>query len=168
MHRELMPTTGDAVGRSGHLTVWAPYSSRSSVIFDLDNDGDLDIVTNDWNSEPMILISNLSERKKIHYLKIKLVGGMTPDSKPAAPPMQAAKSNRDGLGARVRVRCGKKSYLQVHDGKSGYLSQSALPLYFGLDTATSIDEIEVLWPSGRKQTIPGPIQVNRLLTINED
>ena len=41
-------------------------------MFDLDNDGDLDIVTNDFNSEPMVLVSDLAQQKKIHWLKIAL------------------------------------------------------------------------------------------------
>ena len=48
----------------------APLGSRSSVIFDLDQDGDLDIITNDFNSEPQVLVSNLSERQSIHWLKV--------------------------------------------------------------------------------------------------
>ena len=55
--------------QSGRLVIWGAVGTRSSAIFDLDNDGDLDIVTNDFNSEPMVLISNLTERKQIHYLK---------------------------------------------------------------------------------------------------
>ena len=74
------------------------------MIFDLDNDGDLDIVTNDFNSEPMVLVSNLADRKQIHFLKVHLTG---------------TKSNRDGLGARVTVRAGSATYTKVHDGQSG-------------------------------------------------
>ena len=62
------------VGQSGKSIVMAPRSSRSSVIFDLDNDGDLDIVTNDFNSEPQVLVSNLAQHKQIHWLKIVLEG----------------------------------------------------------------------------------------------
>ena len=72
-------------------------SSRSSAVFDLDDDGDLDIVTMEWNYHPQVLLSNLSEKKAIHYLKIKLVG---------------AKSNRDGLGAVVKVHAAGKTYMQ--------------------------------------------------------
>ena len=52
----------------------APLGSRSSVMFDLDNDGDLDIVTNEFNSAPQLLVSNLAQRKPIHWLKIVLIG----------------------------------------------------------------------------------------------
>ena len=60
-------------------------------------------------------------------------------------------SNRNGLGATVRVRAGGRVYTKYNDGKSGYLSQSALPLYFGLGDAERIERVEVDWPSGRKQ-----------------
>ena len=127
-------------------------TSRSSAIFDLDNDGDLDIVTNDLNDRPQILLSNLTEKKPIHFLKISLVG---------------TKSNRDGLGATVKVRVGGKVLTQYHDGKSGYLSQSSLPLYFGLGDATSLDAVEVLWPSGTKQVIIKELPINGVLRITE-
>jgi hypothetical protein len=55
----------------------------------------------------------------------------------------------------------------VHDGQSGYLSQSQIPLYFGLNEATQVDEIVVRWPSGKKQVVAGPIESNRLIGITE-
>jgi hypothetical protein len=138
--------------KKGIVGVIGSTSSRSSAAFDLDDDGDLDLVTNDFNDHPRVLISNLSEKRQIHFLKIKLVGTV---------------SNRDGLGATVKVYCGPRTYTRFHDGKSGYLSQSSLPLYFGLGDATRIDRIEVLWPSGRKQTLVEGIRLNSLLTITE-
>jgi hypothetical protein len=140
------------VGQSGKSIVMAPRSSRSSVIFDLDNDGDLDIVTNDFNSEPQVLVSDLAQRKKIHWLKIVLEG---------------TTSNRNGLGATVRVRAGGQTYTKYNDGKSGYLAQSALPLYFGLGDASKIDRVEVDWPSGRKQALTTGIDENQTLRITE-
>jgi len=139
-------------GQSGRIVIWGAVGTRSSVIFDLDNDGDLDIVTNDLNSEPMVLISNLTQKKSIHYLKVKLIG---------------AKSNRSGLGAKVRVRVGSRTYTQVLDGKSGYLSQSLYPLYFGLGESKSVDQIEVLWPSSQKQVLFGPIKANSMIEVKE-
>jgi hypothetical protein len=132
-------THRDCKGFDGKFTVLSSVSSRSSAIFDLDNDGDLDIVTNNFNLPPQIFISDLAERRKISYLKIKLVG---------------SKSNREGLGAKVTVSAGNLKMTKVQDGKSGYLSQSDLPLYFGLGDAKQVDSIEVLWPSGLKQTVP--------------
>jgi hypothetical protein len=140
------------VGQSGKSIVMAPRSSRSSVIFDLDNDGDLDIVTNDFNSEPQVLVSNLAQHKKIHWLKILLQGTL---------------SNRNGLGATVRVRAGGQTYTKYNDGKSGYLAQSVLPLYFGLGDAAKIDRVEVDWPSGRKQVLTTGIEENLTLRIAE-
>ena len=144
-------------GKSGMLTVMGSTSSRSSAALDLDDDGDLDIVTNEWNDHPQVLISNLSDKKQIHYLKIKLIGTV---------------SNRDGLGATVKVHVarpdGPKIYTRYHDGKSGYLSQSSIPLYFGLGDATQIDRIDVRWPSGKRQTLAQNIPLNSVLTITEE
>ena len=113
---------------SGSLTVMGALGSRASVIFDLDGDGDLDIVTNEFNSEPQVLVSNLAEAKDIRFLKIDL---------------QGTRSNRDGLGARVTVRTTDGRQLtRAQDGKSGYLSQSDLPLYFGL-SGMEVKQIEI-------------------------
>src|SRR5439155_5527137 len=98
-------------GKTVSVTVMGSTSSRSSVAMDLDDDGDLDIVTNEWNDHPQVLISSLSEKRQIRYSKIKLVG---------------IASNRDGLGSTVRVHCGSRTYTRYYDGKSGYLSQSSM------------------------------------------
>lgn len=141
-------------GREGKMMVWSAMGTRSSVIFDLDADGDLDIVTNDCNSKPMVLISNLSQRSpNLRYLKVKLIGST---------------SNRDGLGSIVKVSAGGETYTKAYDGKSGYLSQSLYPLYFGLGGADQVEQIEVLWPSGQTQSVPGPIEVNTLVEIIEE
>jgi hypothetical protein len=143
----------DCEGMEGCIVVMGALGSRSSVIFDLEGDGDLDIVTNDFNSEPMVLVSDLSERRPVHFLEVDLVG---------------KKSNRRGLGARVRVHAGSSSYTKVNDGKSGYLSQSDLPLYFGLGAAESVDRIEIDWPSGIRQVVSEGIEIDRRLTIEEE
>jgi hypothetical protein len=139
-------------GRSGKIVVSASLSSRSAVIFDLDNDGDLDIVTSDFNAPPQILVSDLAQRRAIHWLKVQLIGTV---------------SNRNGLGATVRVHAGGNIFTRYNDGKSGYLSQSVLPLYFGLGDADKIDRIEVTWPAGRKQVLTENLRPNQTLQITE-
>ena len=139
--------------RTGLVTVMGSTSSRSSAAADFDDDGDVDIITNEWSDHPQVLVSDLAAKKKITYLKVKLRG---------------TASNRDGLGATVKLHAGSKAYTRYHDGKSGYLSQSSMPLYFGLDGAAKIDRVEVLWPSGKRQVLAENIPVNAVLSITEE
>jgi enediyne biosynthesis protein E4 len=139
-------------GRTGRTPVFEKLSTRSSVIFDLDGDGDLDIVTNEMNDRPQILLSDLADKNRARYLKVKLAG---------------TQSNRDGFGATVKVRTAQKTLTQFHDGKSGYLGQSAMPLYFGLAGSDTIDAVEVTWPSGKTQRVDENLRVNSIVTIEE-
>jgi enediyne biosynthesis protein E4 len=138
--------------RAGKIVVAGTIGTRSAVMFDLDNDGDLDIVTNDFGTVPQVLVSDLAQRKAIHWVKIVLTG---------------TASNRNGLGATVRVHAGGHVYMKYNDGKSGYLSQSVLPLYFGLGDAQKVDRVEVDWPSGRKQALTQDVHANETLTVTE-
>jgi len=137
----------------GGRTIMGSKSSRSSVIFDVDNDGDLDIVTNEFNARPMVLLSDLAAPNTIRFLKVRLSG---------------VRSNRQGVGALVTLllRDGTRR-VKAMDGKSGYLSQSDLPLYFGLGKADVIASIEVRWPGGGVQQVKGPFAANQLLEIVE-
>lgn len=142
----------DGIETIGRTVVWGALGSRSSVIFDLDQDGDQDIVTLEFNHLPMVLISDLSDKKAVNYLKINLVG---------------TASNRNGIGAMVKVFAGDDAYTKTYDGKSGYLAQSVAPLYFGLGKHTAIDRVEVTWPSGTKQSVSEDVMVNGVLEIVE-
>jgi hypothetical protein len=139
-------------GLEGKVTVYANLGSRSAVIFDLEGDGDLDVVTNDLNSEPMVLVSDLAQKHPVRWLAVAL---------------QGTASNRDGLGATVRLHAGGKVQTRYHDGKSGYLSQSSMPLYFGLGEAEKVDRLEVAWPSGTTQTVTEGLEINRRITVVE-
>ncbi len=139
-------------GLSGKVVVMSAKGTRSSVIFDLDGDGDLDIVTNEFNDSPQVLISDLAAVRQVHYLELELVG---------------TRSNRGGVGTRVTVFSGGRFQVKVQDGKSGYLSQSVLPLYFGLGDSTQVERIEVAWPSGQKQVVQ-PAAINTRIKIVEN
>ena len=142
----------DAAGLTGRVTILGARGTRSAVIFDVDGDGDLDVVTNEFNDAPMMLVSNLSERKRIHYVAVKPIGGA---------------SNRDGLGAVVKVRAAGTTYMKVLDGNSGYLSHSVSPLYFGLGGAESVESIEIVWPSGTRQSVAAPIRIDSVVEVRE-
>ncbi len=139
------------VDRKGRFEVMGALGTRSSALIDLDDDGDLDIVTADFNSAPQVLISDLAQRHDVRWIKIELTG---------------TASNRDGLGARVILHTDQGDRLQQVDGKSGYLSQSSIPLYFGLGTA-KIESIEVQWPSGVTQTITEGLEAGQTLPLVE-
>ncbi len=149
--RELPIVSG--LGLKGHVALWDAPVTRAAAVFDIDDDGDLDIFAREWAWRPQVLISNLSDRKPdLSYLKIRLTG---------------TKSNRDGFGARVTVRAGSARILQLWDGRTGYLSQGVVPLYFGLGSAQRADAVEVVWPSGTRQVVTDGIPRNGLLEIRE-
>jgi hypothetical protein len=99
-----------------------------------------------------VLVSDLAQRRTIHWVKIALTG---------------TASNRNGVGATVHVTVGGRTLTQWNDGKSGYLSQSVLPLYFGLGESTAIDRVDIEWPSGRKQSVTSGLKVNSTLRLTE-
>ena len=95
-------------------------------------------MTSDFNTAPQVLVSNLAQVKPVHWLQVQLIGST---------------SNRDGLGAVVKVETARGASVKLHDGKSGYLSQSSLPLYFGLGDDAAVPRVDVRWPSGKTQVI---------------
>jgi len=108
-----------------------PKVGRGAAYADIDNDGALDVLLT-TNGGRAWLFHN--EGGTNHSLRIKLAG---------------AKSNRNGIGAVVRVTSGGEKQWQMLRSGSSYLSQSELVLTFGLGAATKVDSIEVQWPSGQ-------------------
>lgn len=113
----------------------AVRSSRCAVAADLDGDGRLDIVTNNFNDTPY-LFRNLAPKK--NSLSLRLRG---------------TKSNRDAIGAVVRMFRKDSTLTRQVVGTCGYLAQSSRTLHFGLGDAAEYDRIEIVWPSGIRQTL---------------
>jgi enediyne biosynthesis protein E4 len=130
--------------------------TRGAAYGDYDNDGDLDIlVTN--NGQPAELLRNDGGNAQ-HWLQVDLKG--------RGAGGRARGSNTDGIGARVTVRTGTVTQRDVVRSGSSYCSQSMLRRHFGLGRASSVDEIEVRWPSGsidRLRSVPA----NRRITVSE-
>jgi hypothetical protein len=126
----------------------SPKVARGAAFADIDNDGFLDVLIT-TNSGPAYLFHN--EGGTNHSLRIKLAG---------------TKSNRDGIGAVVRVVFGKDTQSKMVHSGSSYLSQSELTLTFGLGTASKADTIEVQWPSGQVDKLSN-INAGQAITVEE-
>jgi hypothetical protein len=126
----------------------SPKVARGTAYADIDNDGALDVLMT-TNGGRAYLFHN--EGGTNHSLRVKLVG---------------MKSNRDGIGAVVRVITGKDQQWQMLRSGSSYLSQSELVLTFGLGAQTKADSLEVQWPSGQVDKLTD-IGAGQTVTIAE-
>lgn len=122
---------------------------RGAAYGDYDNDGDLDVAIT-ANNGPARLLRNDGGTNRA--LKVKAVG---------------TSSNRDAIGARVRIAVegGDPQWSMVKTGSS-YLSQSEMPLTFGLGQASRVTGIEITWPGGRKEELPGA-PAGTMITVQE-
>jgi hypothetical protein len=80
--------------------------------------------------------------------------------------LQGRRSNRDGIGALVRLTAGGVTQRRFVSGSGSYLSASDLPAHFGLGAARRVDRLEVIWPSGARQ-IRQNVPADRVLTVRE-
>jgi hypothetical protein len=125
------------------------HSSRGAAFGDIDNDGSVEVAINNQN-EPLSLLK-LATDPPGHWITLRLVG---------------TKSNRSAIGARVKLTAG--GHAQFGEVRSGgsYLSQSDMRLHFGFGDATSVDSIEITWPSGIHQLL-GKQAAGQMLTVTE-
>ena len=138
----LLPQAGDSLGTA--------RVSRGSCIGDYDNDGDLDLFISNLNDRPMLLRNDVGNRR--NWLGVKLVG---------------ATSNRDGIGARVRLFAGGSTQIRDLICGSSFLCSEDRRVHFGLGAQRQVDSLEVRWPSGTRQRFTNP-PLNRYLIIAED
>lgn len=126
-----------------------PCVSRGAAIGDFDNDGDLDVLVNNNGERPQLLQNEGGNAN--HWLQVFLIG---------------TRSNRDGVGARVKVTA--RGLVQYDQRKGGMSYQSAQDprLHFGLGSRSIVDEVEVRWPSREVDRI-GNIPADRVVTLQE-
>jgi hypothetical protein len=125
------------------------YSAHGCAFGDYDNDGDVDIVIVN-NNDPPTLLRNEGGNKN-NWLMIKCVG---------------TRSNRSGIGTRVRVVTGQHAQMDEVLSGGSFLSQSDLRLHFGLGQAKTVDLIEVRWPLGLQESFRN-VAANQLVIIRE-
>ena len=126
-----------------------PAPHRGAAFGDLDNEGKIDAVVTVLNGSPEIWMNR--SRNHNHWIVLKLVG---------------VKSNRDGLGTKIKITTSLGSQYNEATTAVGYNSSSDKRVHFGLGSATVVDAIELIWPSGIKQYLKN-VKADQILTVTE-
>jgi enediyne biosynthesis protein E4 len=122
---------------------------RGIALGDFDNDGRLDLFQTNAD-QPALFYRGVSEPIG-NWVQFRLTG---------------TKSNRDAIGARIRLTAGGFTQIREIDGGNGYASQSMRRAHFGIGRAAKIDSVEILWPSGQTEKL-GPVGVNAATHVVE-
>ena len=122
---------------------------RGACFGDYDNDGDIDAFILNLNDAGSFLRNNKGNQN--NWLAINLIG---------------TTSNRDGIGARVKLTSGGKVQTAQKKSTTGYLSQNDPRMHFGLAKSNKVEKIEIKWPSGKSQLLEN-LKVNQILTVKE-
>lgn len=142
----IFENVSDSLGADFQL----PRVSRGAAVADFDNDGDLDILVNNNGQAPQLLRNDGGNAN--HWLEILLIG---------------TKSNRDGVGARVKLSSGSLVLYDQRKGGMSYQSAQDPRLHFGLGLHSNVDAIEIIWPSGSVTKLAN-LKSDQIIAVKED
>ena len=126
-----------------------PVAGRTVATADFLNDGTLGIVTNNRGDYPMLLRNDGAAAN--HWLEIQLIG---------------TKSNRDGVGASLKLTAEGITHIEQAKGGMGYMSASDPRIHFGLGKRTRIDQLEITWPSGHVDRLK-EVPIDKIIVVKE-
>jgi len=126
-----------------------PIVGRGVATADYDNDGDMDIVTNNRGDYPSLLRNDGGNAN--HWLSVLLIG---------------TKSNRDGVGASLKIS--SQGFVHVEQAKGGmsYMSANDPRIHFGLGKRTKMESLEITWPSGQVDRLSS-VPVDQIIAVKE-
>jgi hypothetical protein len=126
-----------------------PIAGRGIATADFDNDGDIDIVTNNRGDYPELLRNDGGNAN--HWLEVLLIG---------------TKSNRDGIGSSLKVTSEGVVHVEQAKGGMSYMSASDPRILFGIGKRTKIDSLEITWPSGQVDKLVN-LPIDRIIAVKE-
>jgi enediyne biosynthesis protein E4 len=137
------------ISASAGAGITTPASSRGLAVGDFWNDGKLSILISNMNEAPSLLVNQI--RSPNHWVAIHTVG---------------TKSNRDGIGARIRVKTPSRILVDEVRSGSSYDSNSDMRVHFGLGSSAKIEWVEIRWPSGLVEQFTG-LPLDQTHTLKE-
>ena len=126
-----------------------PVAGRGLATADYDNDGDIDIATNNSGDYPSLLRNDGGNAN--HWLTVLLIG---------------TKSNRDGIGSSLKLSSDGTAHIEQAKGGTGYMSASDPRIHFGLGKSRKIDSLEVTWPSGQVDRLSN-VAIDQIIAVQE-
>ncbi len=149
MYRNLGKGEFDKVSESLGLDFVRPIVGRGLATADYDNDGDIDIVTNNRGDFPSLLRNDGGNAN--HWLTVQLIG---------------TKSNRDGIGTSLKLN--SEGFTQVEQAKGGmsYMSASDPRIHFGLGKRAKIASLDIAWPSGQVDRLTD-LPIDQIIAVKE-
>jgi len=149
LFRQSKPGIFSEIGVNTGLERLDNYSSRGAAYADFDNDGDLDIIYTSLGATPTLLENTTPPIN--NWITIQTKG---------------TQSNRDGIGARLKLKAGEVTQIATVRSGESYLSGNDPRIHFGLGSRAVVDALEVRWPSGQVDHL-GTIEANQFLTVQE-